>query len=278
MQMIKDVVQVLNKPFPEMERPTYFKLLISLSLFVTFFLYIFEPFGLSTLQENQFLICLGFGSMTFVGAMIYDFIFHVILRLNSNSEKWTYGKWVVDNLGYMLFISLANFLYARLVIIGFINWEFFPQMIYSTFMIGIIPLLSIGAWTLLKGEKKYQTIAEEINQNRAAPNTRNAQAATTLFDISTDRIRYVEALQNYSKIGYITPQGAIKEKIERITLKDVLSEAEGSPIVKCHRSYLVNLDAVITTSGNAQGLLLSLADCDKVIPVSRTWVPEFRSS
>ncbi|MEQ8713456.1 MAG: LytTR family DNA-binding domain-containing protein, partial [Cyclobacteriaceae bacterium] len=156
------------------------------------------------------------------------------------------------------------------------NWEFFPQMIYSTFMIGIIPLLSIGAWTLLKGEKKYQTIAEEINQNRAAPNTRNAEVATTLFDIPTDRIRYVEALQNYSKIGYITPQGAIKEKIERITLKDVLSEAEGSPIVKCHRSYLVNRDAVITANGNAQGLLLSLADCDKVIPVSRTWVPEFR--
>ncbi|MEQ9300109.1 MAG: LytTR family DNA-binding domain-containing protein [Cyclobacteriaceae bacterium] len=277
MKILNDVVQLLNRPFPDMERLTYFKLLISLSLFVTFFLYVFEPFGLSTLEDNQFLICLGFGSMTFVGALVYDFFFHMLLKLNSTPEKWTYGKWVLDNLGYMLFISLANFLYARLVIIGFINWELFPQMIYSTFMIGIIPLMSIGAWTLLSGERKYQHIAEEINQGKSNGPARQADDSGSLFDIPTHQIRYVEALQNYSKIGYITPEGELKEKIERTTLKGILSEAEGSSIVKCHRSYLVNRVTVVNASGNAQGLLLSLADCDKVIPVSRTCVADFRN-
>jgi hypothetical protein len=226
MKILKDVVQLLNRPFPEMERLAYLKLLISLSLFVTFFLYVFEPFGLSTLEDNQLLICLGFGSMTFVGALVYDFFFHLLLKLDSNPEKWTYGKWVLDNLGYMLFISMANFLYARLVIIGFINWEFFPQMIYSTFMIGIIPILSIGAWTLLRGEKKYQSIAEEINQGKNS-SAQVPDYSTALFEIPTHQIRYIEALQNYIKIDYITPEGDLKEKIERTTLKGILTEAEG---------------------------------------------------
>ena len=117
--------------------------------------------------------------------------------------------------------------------------------------------------------------------------TRNPQPAESMFKIflpdnqylmnlASHQIRYIEALQNYAKIGYINSTGQLIERTERATLKSILNEVEGSPIVKCHRSFLVNREAIISTSGNAQGLLLTLSDCDKTIPVSRSYVPAFR--
>jgi DNA-binding LytR/AlgR family response regulator len=40
--------------------------------------------------------------------------------------------------------------------------------------------------------------------------------------------------------------------------------------IKCHRSYVVNRNHIVSTSGNAQGLKLKLKDIEEPIPVSRT--------
>jgi len=277
MNIFNDIAQILKKPFPEIENNlVYFRTLLILSVFVTLFLYIFQPFGIATLESNKFPICLGFGAMTFLGAAVYEFIFHKIFNLRERQKKWTFGKWILDNLGIMLFISLANFLFARLLLFGYIQWSLFPQMMYSTLMIGIIPLVAIGGLSLFKNEKKYQLIAHEINQAKTSPSSTKDNSNLIIFDIPIHQIRYIEALQNYAKIGYLSREGDLKVKIERTTLKQILAETQGTAIIKSHKSYLVNKDTITATAGNAQGLLLTLADCDKPIPVSRTRVSFFR--
>ncbi len=277
MEMIEKIVSLLGKPFPEAEtKYVYFRDLVLLSVFVTVFLYIFQPFGISTLASKQFLICLGFGAMTFLGAVIFDFIVDQVLSLKGKGAQWTFGQWILNNLGIMFCISLANFLYARLLLFGYIDWSLFPQMMYGTFMVGIMPLVILGGFSLLKEEKKYQRIAAEINQEDVLPSNDKQLGGLTVFDIPIHQIRYVEALQNYAKIGYVDPEGQLTVKTERSTLKEILAKTSENSIVKCHRSFLVNRDAIIAAAGNAQGLSLTLADCDKLIPVSRTLVPVFR--
>lgn len=277
MEILEKTVNLLRKPFPEAETKfVYFRDLLLLSGFVALFLYIFQPFGISTLASNQFIICLGFGVMTFLGAVIFDFIVDQILSLKGRGAQWTFGQWILNNLGIMFCISLANFLYARLLLFGYIDWRLFPQMMYGTFMVGILPLVILGGFSLLKEEKKYQRIAAEINQEEALPAHAKPLAEATVFDIPIHQIRYVEALQNYAKIGYVNPEGQLNVKTERSTLKEILAKTSQNSIVKCHRSFLVNRDAIIAAAGNAQGLSLTLSDCDKLIPVSRTLVPVFR--
>jgi len=279
MNFFGKIARILGKPFPiEENKVEYYRILIILSVFITLFLYIFQPFGLSTLESNKFLICLGFGGMTFLGAVIYEYIVDQILHLKGKHEKWTFGKWILYNLGVMLIISLANFLFARLILFGFIQWDLFPTMIYSTYMIGVIPLVMLGGFSLYKQEKKYQIIANEINQLKTPLSNTKDTGSISIFDIPTHQIKYIEALQNYVKIGYINSEGILKIQTERVTLKEILTKTEGSSITKCHRSYLVNKDVIVAATGNAQGLLLKLSDCDKVIPVSRTRVPVFRNS
>ena len=44
-------------------------------------------------------------------------------------------------------------------------------------------------------------------------------------------------------------------------------------IIRCHRSFVVNLDHVIEVGGNAQGLKLHLNMLEDYIPVSRKYIP-----
>lgn len=271
------ITKLLNKPFPEVENNFIFiRDLIFFSVFITLFLYIFQPFGLATLESDKFLICLGFGSMTFLGTLIYEILVRTLRYFIGKEVKWTFWKWILNMLGIMFSISLANFLYIRLLLFGFIEWNLFPNMIYGTFMVGIIPVIAFGAWSLHKNERKYQDIATEINQLKSGVAGNGKGDKLLIFEVPADQVRYIEAMQNYAKIGYIDPEGNLKISTERATLKQILSAAKGSRIVKCHRSFLVNKEAIIATAGNAQGLLLTLADCNKVIPVSRSFVPSFR--
>lgn len=269
---------LLNKPFPEQESSFgLLKINLIISVFVVFFLFIFRPFGISQLESNTFLICTGFGLMTFLAALIFDLLIGKVLKLKGELEQWTFGKWMLYNLGVMLVISLANFLFARILIIGFIDWSLLPQMIYGTFMIGIIPIAVLGGVSILVQERKYQNIAKDINQTKEADPNSKVDENRTLFEIPLNRIKYIEALQNYVQIGHLDESGQFKKITERATIKNVEESTSGGSIVKAHRSFLVSKQAIVHISGNAQGLLLQLSDCDKNIPVSRSYVAAFRN-
>jgi len=99
-----------------------------------------------------------------------------------------------------------------------------------------------------------------------------------VFDISVEKIRCIEAMQNYVNIAYLNVDGEFLERMERATLKSILDKELGGSVVRCHRSYIVNKTAISSISGNSQGLLISLKNCDKKIPVSRSYVSIFRDS
>ncbi|MFZ1808253.1 MAG: LytTR family DNA-binding domain-containing protein [Cyclobacteriaceae bacterium] len=277
MKWFTALIKILNKPYPEEESWWgYIRKLLIVSVFITFFLFIFQPFGISSLESNVFLICLGFGSMTFAGVIIYELTVGLLLRLSGLTSNWTFGKWILSTLCMILFISIANFIFSRLLIFGDIEWSLLPAMIYGTFMIGIIPITILGGMSLYRQEKKYESIANEYNLTKTGIPVVQKEESVSVFEISAPHIKYIEALQNYVKIGYVNAEGGLKVQTERGTLKEILSKVEGTSIIKCHRSFLVNKDAIVSATGNAQGLLLQLSEGDKPIPVSRSYVASFR--
>ena len=264
-----------QKPFSKTE--TWFGLsknFISISIFLTLFLYIFQPNGLSE-AEPKFLICLGFGLSGAFGYFLYELAFSLLIKTMDSPIEWTYGKWWLYCIGALFFISLTSFLYVRYLVFGFMIWALFPAMLKGTFMFGI-PILATITMVLLRDEQKYQTIAAEINHQNNPTTNSKYNSDLNLFDIPIDKIRYIESLQNYVTLGFINAEGKLKTKTERATLKSILEKTKESPVVKTHRSFLVNREAIAKVEGNSQGLLLTLSDCDKKIPVSRNYVPTFR--
>ncbi|MFK7937383.1 MAG: hypothetical protein AB8G22_27965, partial [Saprospiraceae bacterium] len=144
MDFLTSIVQMFHKPFPQPERKVdFFKILLYLSLFVAFFLLAFQPFGINDLEEHKIWICLGFGSMTFLGGSVYELTVGQLLQRFGARDNWTFYKWILYNLGVIFCISLFNFLFIRLAFFGYIQWELFPAMLYGTFMIGVIPFVVV---------------------------------------------------------------------------------------------------------------------------------------
>lgn len=276
MKFFDPIIHLVNKPFPEQESNFgALKTNALVSVFVVFVLYVFQPFGMNSLESNRFLICLGFGISTFLSTALFEFTFTFLLR--KYLENWTFGKWVLKNLGILLTISLVNFLYARIIIFGYILWEFLPHMIYGTLMIGIVPIIILGVSAITIQEYRYQNIAKQIPPRKQPKLKDSNSESSKLFDIPVSKIRFVEALQNYASIVYLDEENQLKKLTKRATLKQILDETNGNSIVQSHRSFLVNEQEIVSVSGNAQGLLLELSDCDKVVPVSRSFVSMFRN-
>lgn len=57
----------------------------------------------------------------------------------------------------------------------------------------------------------------------------------------------------------------------RSSLSRLENQLEGQNIVRCHRSFIVNLDKVEKVTGNAQGYKLHLETPELVVPVARKY-------
>ena len=274
--MVK-IKQLLAKPFPQEESlfETFF-IAAAISAFIFVFLYVFKPFGIHTLESHQLLICFGFGLVSFLASVIYEVIVVRVLKVKGGVSNFTFGRWIIYLAGVMICISLANFLFVRLTLFDDIQWRLYPYMLRATFAIGFFPIILLGAIALVKKERKYQGIAAEFNSTNIAKSANNSSVKATVFGVPIDQVRYIEAMQNYINIGYLDADGDFSEKMERATLKSVLDEISSDTISRCHRSYMLNKEHISLISGNSQGLLVSLSDCQKKIPVSRSYVRNFR--
>lgn len=271
------LIQILSKPFPQEESTSdAIRIITVISVFVVGFLYVFRPFGLHLKESGLFLLCLGFGTVTFAVCIIYELLAVFVLKVKGDRAHFTFGKWILYMVGIILCISLANFVFVRVTLFDDIQWNLYPYMLRGTFAVGFFPIIVLGAIAMLRQEKKYQNIADELNHQTHTNHIEHGDNHE-IFGIPSSQVRYIEAMQNYINIGHVGSDGLFKVQTERATIKSLADETLGNSILRCHRSFLVNRESIASTAGNAQGLLLSLVDCDKRIPVSRSYVTGFRN-
>jgi len=264
MSFITDTISFFNKPFPHHEVWFGFsRHVVSIALVTGFFLYIFQPNDISDYEGNMFFVCMGFGVAMALSFWLFEFGFRQIQKLFDKPIHWTFGKWLLYSFCVLFVMSLGNFLFIRIVVFGHIMWSLFPAMLHGVLMV--------------VEEKRYNELAGSIDVNKVNHKVSNDNSEISLFEISLQKVKYVEALQNYVTIGYIDDKGHFKTKTERATLKSMISDSEGQSIIQTHKSFLVNRNAIVNIEGNSQGLMLTLSDCEKRIPVSRSFVSTIKS-
>jgi len=271
---ISNLSDLLRKPFPESEdKNSFIKALFGVSIFVTLFLFIIQPFDIEKADNSVFKVAFIFGCITFFSGLVYDLILRFIFRLKQEGERYNLGRWILKIIGLLLFISFFNFLY--LFFMFGLPLSAFYNMIGATFIIGIFPTVFIGTISMLKSEKKNLELAHKLNTKTKSKKDKKTHEGA-LFDISTKDIHYIESLQNYINIYYSNGED-IKKKTERATLKSCVEQIKNTTLLKCHRSYIVNRSKVENVSGNAQGLKLKLVGLEFLVPVSRNYILEFKA-
>lgn len=110
--------------------------------------------------------------------------------------------------------------------------------------------------------------------------TENHSKKITLFDnsgslklsLNPDNLYYIESDDNYIKVWYTDSKKELKQYILRCRLKTVEEDFKGSPLVRCHRKYIVNLSKVSMLRKESDGYVLDL-DNEAIppIPVTKTY-------
>ena len=91
------------------------------------------------------------------------------------------------------------------------------------------------------------------------------------LSVKRTNLLYIESADNYVRIWYLN-KGIITSFMLRNTLKAMEETFEGTNILRCHRSYMVNFEQVKVIRREKDGIYLEFG-VEKVpdIPISKTY-------
>lgn len=147
------------------------------------------------------------------------------------------------------------------------------------------PAVSLDLVLPIQANLLEQHILNPISQNSASPIRMDftdqravvpddnaivcvANGSQLLYFSRKDFI-FAKSMDNYC-IVYFYEGNRVKKEIVRITLGKLAELLTGANVHRCHRSYLVNFDKILSKEGNAQGFLLRFEDMEEYAFVSRS--------
>ena len=273
--MIKEYIR---QPYPLFE--SRWRIILSISLFVSLFILIFQPFGISNYTgEFKPLFEAAYGIVTFIVLIIDLFLFPLFLDEWFDSQKWTVFKQMIWQVWILFSIGLGNFLYSSLFLRFTDGLNAFLTFQFYTLVVGIIPILIITILHQNSLLSKNLKLAGEMNadilsEGLLLPDEKiriMAENNKDKLEINLSDFSYLSSTGNYVQV-YFLVNNELRNVLLRNTLKHIEEQVRQSPsIIKCHRAFLVNKDKIIRVKGNSQGLRLILKDTMEEIPVSRNY-------
>ncbi|MFC5411307.1 LytR/AlgR family response regulator transcription factor [Larkinella bovis] len=285
---------LLNQPYPceDSLRRRWIKA-FWIGVFVGLFLLIFQPFGL-TLWDTPYKTAkiLGFGLISFLVTAFVTVVTPVLFPKRFTNEHWTVGREILWITIHITLIGVANYLYLHWQLRTSAYSPDLPGMLLVTFVIGVFPATGLVVVNYIIRLKKYSQSARELavreHPEKTAPIEAEKPRLTVTAENEKDRLSllasdllYIESSDNYSTVVYLKDRQPVKTLL-RSSLSRLETQLHAHPtphspvpvhptIVRCHRSFIVNLENVEKVTGNAQGYKLHLHHGLFQIPVARKY-------
>ncbi len=274
------MLQLINKPFPFFlnDNRKNIILILTTSIFVTLFLTLYTPFEN---PNNTLINNIQWGVFCFIALYANLILIPKLFPALFELTRWTLLKYILFNAWLFLSLGILFTVINSLLFKCDINFiSLFIKTQREVVLTGLIPLIVITI--LAKNNLLKQNLADafEINKKLSEIQTIKEQPKqldhkTTIqtdtnetFSLNLTDLVYILAMDNYSEI-YWNENGKIAKKLLRVTLKNVETQLTNQFIVRCHRSYLINVQAIESISGNTNGYKLQMKNTDVEIPVSR---------
>jgi DNA-binding LytR/AlgR family response regulator len=145
-----------------------------------------------------------------------------------------------------------------------------------------IPYIVTALIFLLQQKRlEIANLTNMLNDSKAVAEEAKVDTVMQFFDkgnhlvfvTKRSNVLYIEAADNYTVIHYLSGD---KEDtlILHNSLKNIADTFSSEGMVRCHRGYLVNLANVKYVRKEKDGLVLEIAYCDRLIPVSKTYAED----
>lgn len=259
-------------------------LIIFLALYIPFFLLVFQPFGVNNYDPThtirlEFLIAaIVFGVVNFITLFIFEFA--VTPYLFKGNSRLVFAIRM-----FLELIALSATTFLTYNIFGnFHDWSWisFLGFIRDISLSSIIPISLIFLYynyKKTKEEKEEYEYLLDLSKNKSSNKeliNLQSDSGKDIISISKDAILYFEAQDNYVAIQYLDSDTS-KRELLRTTMRTLEEKLEPYSMVRCHRSFMVNLNNVIKVKGNAHKLNLYVTNSKLPVPVSRSYVSKIKS-
>ena len=277
------MLRILVQEYPA-PRPVLKSLIIAVlsGLFIALFLLYFEPFNLHLNTDGNKVFHLSFfGCITTIVLLFFLFVFPVLLPNLFSDKNWKLGYQMILNMLILIVIATFNSIYSNYMNSIPFGWDSYWLILSRTSVLGILPIAFItfsdyylkvksslnSASNIIKNKKEYLKDLKEVTHQIST------DLKSETFSFKENDFNYAIAVGNYIDMCSLD-ENTLKKVTYRVTLSSFeIQVKESSNLIRCHRSYLVNLNKVKNISGNAQGLKLELINQSEIIPVSRKYIP-----
>jgi len=272
----------MNTKIPEYlyEKSNIIRLILLTASFALFFINVFQPFGsrawYPNISEFKYFF---FSSLIILTGMLVVVVSRLIMLKYTKQrgiQYWLYGCWVlIEILAMSMFYTLfSKFIPEEGMHRDF--WIIFKQSIVNTSLVLLLPYAIL--WLYFSWRDKNIMLQKITNNETEPTNPRKNiiafpdEKGEIKISIVLDNLLFVDSADNYATIHYLN-----KSKVSHFLIRNSLKWMEKnltnrSPLVRCHRSYLVNLDKVKVFRKTKDGIFLEL-DAENIpdIPVSKTY-------
>lgn len=270
----------LKQPFPFFlnDDRKNFLLIAGISLFVVFFLGVFSPF-----QESypvKFIVAYSIACLLMLS-------FNIILLPKIfpgwfDNANWDLAKYILFKFFILVTVGAAitgtNIVLRGWESCGPVGLMWLTDQLRVA-LIGVFPMVAV---TLLVKDNLARTnqksgleateklkLVHDAQEEVIEPIITIQSDTQEQFQVSPHDFLFAEANDNYTEIFWKNGE-AVSKKLLRLTLKNLEAQISNNQIIRCHRSYIVNLKSVSEVKGNASGYKLAISDTEKEIPVSRS--------
>ena len=281
-----DYSSILFQKLPKylLTKQNQLMMVLFVSLFAVVFINIFKPFGsedwmtkgkfTSTqyLAWSTILVCMGMSIVAISRVIMYHYG-------KKPTHKITILKYICWIIIELLLLSAAFTILALITSYGGATrdpLEIYKNAMENTVFILFIPYL-IGIMYLSYQDKsaKLRTIMEENIGNKSTSFIAFRDERGVLrLTVAKENLLYIESADNYISIWYLK-NNQLKKQLLRMTLKELSVQLGETNVVRCHRSFMVNLDQVKVLRREKENMFIELGyQGVQEIPISKTYGEE----
>lgn len=250
----------------------------------------FQELALVTRLFIAFIIAIVVG-VCIVGSVS---LYRWLLPAFSKPDTWTVGKELALIFTTIFFIMLV--LSVVLYVSGFTAGSFIEILLKTTgFTLGIslFPIIILVLFEQYRHQRLQVKKAAEFTKMLTTENEQlrlkipeqtqipeiiaiTSEKNELALQLAPDELICIKSEGNYLEV-YFLKEGVVHKKLVRNRLKNMEAILPGSVFFRCHNSYIINGKLIVTVTGNARNLELSLRGFKASVPVSRGKTKEITS-
>ena len=269
----------LQKQIPSylLDKRNIVRLILFTAAFALVFINVYAPFGVDVwFNVTRWTLLLYSSIITLTGVLVVV-ISRIIMyhsRHRFRIRLWHYLVWVMAE---VFFMGLFYSLYQKLILN---DLRFLPDLmvtsVQNTALVLLLPYSVL--WLYFSwAENKRRLEAMSVMPDAALPKSMihfTDEKGTLRLSMKTENLLYLEAADNYVVIHYLDNNRPVRYML-RNNLKKLSEELLDYPLVRCHRSFMVNSRRVKLIRREKEGLVLELDQPEQIIlAVSKTYIGE----